>query len=695
MIAIHLGLLRRQLALSQITRGANASTLVVSKRTRSLCARRSFVSSSSNWSSSSSSRTVSARGVDFHVEFSAANLQPNPHPVLCLVGALGTAQSDFSAQLQGGLGEEFQIVALDPRGLGKSRIVGGRQFPPDFYLQDALDAHAVMKELGHDTFTVLGWSDGANAALQLASRFPEAVDNLVVWGGNAYITKQDVEAWESVRDVTTWSERMRTERAAMHGGLTELQRLNHQATDAYNLIYQNQGGDVGLEALHHIQCPTLVVHGAKDVICDFRHAKYMARQIPDAYLTVLAQGKHNLHLRHADDFHRVVRDFLLDNSSWPSEKVIPSSNTTTTTTDDDDNDEPEIDRIAYAFMGSKALFVALRAGVFDAIDEISKSSGTAGVSFEKIQAQSEIQGERLRTLLSACVSLKLIKRRVYKGQEVYTLPKASTVELCQSSKRGYWGDYMLGQVDAQFYSRLQDLDETMRTGTSSSHGYEAWFEQDPEAARRYTEAQHNGSLATGYALWKRLPQLVANHSNGMRLLDVGGGSGAFSIATARKIPQATAVVLDLPNVVAVAQEIIDNEEHSVRERLSTLALSATAPGEWQGVVADASFDVVLMSYVSGSIPVEALEGLYRNAFRALRPGGCAIIHDFFVDNSGRGPQNAALWALAHVSVNPEGMGLRPSRIVDLLCQEGFLAPKVDDLIPGTTQVIVATKPEAP
>jgi valacyclovir hydrolase len=301
MIASHL---RRQLG-SQ-NRGGNAAstTPLVSRWTR--IRDRAFASSSS------SSRTVSARGVEFHVEF--ANPQA-PHPVVCLAGALGTAQTDFSAQLKGGLGDDFQIVALDPRGLGKSQVPGGRQYPPDFYFQDALDAHACMKELGHDTFTVFGWSDGANVALQLASNFPESVDKMVVWGGNAYVTKEDIEAWESVRDVTKWSERMRTERAAMHGGLEELQRLNDQATDAYIQIYEEQDGDVGVKALPKIQCPTLVVHGAKDVICDIHHAKYMAQQIPDAYLTVVAEGKHNLHLRHADEFHRVVRDFLLEDSS--------------------------------------------------------------------------------------------------------------------------------------------------------------------------------------------------------------------------------------------------------------------------------------------------------------------------------------------------------------------------------------------
>jgi SAM-dependent methyltransferase len=99
-----------------------------------------------------------------------------------------------------------------------------------------------------------------------------------------------------------------------------------------------------------------------------------------------------------------------------------------------------------------------------------------------------------------------------------------------------------------------------------------------------------------------------------------------------------------------------------------------------------------MSYVSGSIPAAALPGLYQNAFRVLKPGGMAVIHDFFVDNDGKGPRNTALWALAHVTVNPEGMGLRPNRIVDMLAGEGFVAPKVEDLIPGATQLISATKP---
>ena len=332
---------------------------------------------------------------------------------------------------------------------------------------------------------------------------------------------------------------------------------------------------------------------------------------------------------------------------------------------------------------------------------------------EEIEARCTVHGERLRTLLSACVALKLIRRRYEPppgGQEMFWLPKASTDQLVRSSKR-YWGDYISGQVGAQFYSRMTDLLETLESGSSSSHGYETWFESDPQAAERYTKAQHNGSLATARAMLKRLPELVERGEQQqqlgslLRMLDVGGGSGAFSIATARKIPNASCVVLDLPNVVSVAQGIIEQEPDAsvLQERISTLPLSASAPGDWYGVVEPESFDVVLMSYVSGSIPTQALLGLYRNAFQALKPGGMAILHDFFVNNHGQGPLNPALWALAHVTVNPEGMGLRPNRIVQLLCGSndcsdnstkgaGFIAPKVLDLVPETTQLIVVTKP---
>ena len=132
-----------------------------------------------------SSREVNARNCRFHV------LQRNPeatHQILCLPGSLGTASTDFSIQLDNGIGEEFGLVAIDPRGLGQSTVTTDgeqfvREYPADFYLQDALDGAAIMKALGYNKYSVMGWSDGANAAMHLAAskEVKDAVKKLVIF----------------------------------------------------------------------------------------------------------------------------------------------------------------------------------------------------------------------------------------------------------------------------------------------------------------------------------------------------------------------------------------------------------------------------------------------------------------------------------------------------------------------------------
>ena len=57
-----------------------------------------------------------------------------------------------------------------------------------------------------------------------------------------------------------------------------------------------------------------------------------------------------------------------------------------------------------------------------------------------------------------------------------------------------------------------------------------------------------------------------------------------------------------------------------------------------------------------------------------------------------GPINSALWALAHVAVNPQGVGLRPALVCEAMSEVGFVAPRVQEMIGELTKVIVATKP---
>ena len=62
-----------------------------------------------------------------------------------------------------------------------------------------------------------------------------------------------------------------------------------------------------------ITCPTLVLHGAKDPICLSEHPEWFRANIPgdgNTQLHVLPEGKHNLHIRFADEVNALVRDFV-------------------------------------------------------------------------------------------------------------------------------------------------------------------------------------------------------------------------------------------------------------------------------------------------------------------------------------------------------------------------------------------------
>ena len=115
-----------------------------------------------------------------------------------------------------------------------------------------------------------------------------------------------------------------------------------------------------------------------------------------------------------------------------------------------------------------------------------------------------------------------------------------------------FGDYYRFQIDRQIYPALLHLDAGI-TGDTAHLAFDSLggLTDDPEEADAFTRAQHAGSM--GPAL------MVARHfdlGEARSLLDVGGGSGAFSIALCQRNPALRATVLDFPNVITVAERFV-------------------------------------------------------------------------------------------------------------------------------------------
>lgn len=333
----------------------------------------------------------------------------------------------------------------------------------------------------------------------------------------------------------------------------------------------------------------------------------------------------------------------------------------------------DLDKIAYGFMASQALFTALEMGIFN---EIAKA-GQSGVDVASLQQRCNCDSPRLQTLLTSLVAIKCLRR----GSDAsYTL-SPNTAKYMVSSSKHFYGDYLKLQIGRQFYHRMGDLRNVMSTGRAPD--YAAWF-SNPEVADTYTQAQHNGSVATARYIVNKL-QLV-----GSSMLDVGGGSGAFSYVFVGATPGLEATVLELPEVCRAGEKIRLNQPLDVQNRVRFVELDATTR-IWP--VRDGNFDIVLMSYLCGSVPESAIQELFVNAYRAMRPGGRLLIHDFMVDDNLDGPLLGALWGLQHVTVNAEGLGLCPKEVIPRLCKAGFDPSRcvTTDAIRGMTKLIVAHK----
>lgn len=267
----------------------------------------------------------------------------------------------------------------------------------------------------------------------------------------------------------------------------------------------------------------------------------------------------------------------------------------------------------------------------------------------------------------------------------YTNVPATEAFLVKDAKYDF-GDYLRLQIDKQMYPFMDHLASAVK-GTQSKQrfvDYSDWF-SDPEEARLYTESQHSGSVGPARSLCKIIPDVLSNAST---LLDIGGGSGGFSMTLAQKFPNLHATVLDFPNVCKVGEEFVSNAESSLHERVTFL------PGNALTTEYPKNQDMTLMSYISGSISGDDLSKMYSDAFECMSPGGTVVVHDFMVEDSRDGPPLAALWACQHMIFTPGGVSLTPSFVSKQLELAGFEDIQVCAMIPGLTKAVIARKPRA-
>ena len=102
-------------------------------------------------------------------------------------------------------------------------------------------------------------------------------------------------------------------------------------------------------------------------------------------------------------------------------------------------------------------------------------------------------------------------------------------------------------------------------------------------------------------------------------------------------------------------------------------------------------DVVLMSYLLSAVSEAATVALLGRAYKALRPGGRLLVHDFMVDDDRSGPPLAALWLLNAITIDADVATLTPAWLRRTVRNAGFDECAVTPVVPGTTRLLSARR----
>ncbi len=185
--------------------------------------------------------------------------------------------------------------------------------------------------------------------------------------------------------------------------------------------------------------------------------------------------------------------------------------------------------------------------------------------------------------------------------------------------------------------------ERLRTNRPANHdaGVAFIYREGAKSAMEDEAAARHFTLALAGRAKNVAPHLAKNinlSADARLLVDVGGGTGIYSIAFLQRYPQLRAVVLDRPEVLKVAQEFA--HAHGVADRLSL------QPGDMFRDPLPKDADVVLYSNILHDWDVPECRALIGRTAASLRGGGQLLIHDVFLNDALDGPLPMALYSAA-------------------------------------------------
>lgn len=269
-------------------------------------------------------------------------------------------------------------------------------------------------------------------------------------------------------------------------------------------------------------------------------------------------------------------------------------------------DSSRVHGILTAYLQSKAVFTALELGFFESLEEEPHTVG-------ELAAALGLQQRPTRALLVALTGLDLVRRA---GERYTNSPEASRYLVAGRP------EYMGGFADHQnsHFAHFDKLADAVRENASLNQrvlkqGYRdqgAAAGEGREGTARLIQAMRVSSRLQADKLAEAAPLEGVAH-----ILDLGCGSGDYSIALARRNPGLAVTSLDYPAVIDLVRANV--AEAGVGDRV-TPHPTDIMDGPWPESA------TVMLSHVLDGYGPERAEHLIKRVYDHLPEGGRLLVH---------------------------------------------------------------------
>jgi hypothetical protein len=318
-----------------------------------------------------------------------------------------------------------------------------------------------------------------------------------------------------------------------------------------------------------------------------------------------------------------------------------------------------IREFAASFQKSRILLSGFELDIFTHLDE-------SGTTSNELAILLHLDNHACDRLLNALVSVGFLDKQ----KELFFNTKESFTFLSKKSE-----DYLGGLMHTNhLWNTWSNLTQVVKSG-KSAHPDEI-NERGEEWLFAFINAMHDRAL-------KQAPQQLAgiDLSGIHSILDIGGGSGAYSMEFISKNPGISATVFDLPNVVPITIKFIEKEGFTGK--------ILTCTGDYTVNDFPTGFDLVFLSAIIHSNSLDVNRELMKKCYKSLNRNGKIIIQDWIMNNDRTLPVSGAIFAINMLVGTDAGDCFTEGEVGEMLQDAGFQEVSIKVFESGLGQVIAS------